>query len=666
MKRILCILLAIVISCSVFLVACDGCSEKPKYEEQTITRTDIVLFDGKKSEYKIVIPEKASEYETFAAEELVLFFEEATGVELEVIADTGLTHSEENKYFSIGQTSLLSGTDILISYEELGNDGYKLIRKGKSLYFCGGSGFGTVYAVYGFLKEAVGYTPLAPDEIIINKAYRLNMPDFNVTDIPAIAYRTGGHYVTNEGNKLFAMRSRTYAGHGLSMFQEDIWGTWSHTHFPLLPKATYEEAHPDWYSTDGTQLCLSNSEMRTEMVESIKRAILADSTSELYMIGQEDSNSFCICDACQANKDALGGRESALMMEFINDIAMRIDAWAKVEIPHRRILIGTFAYQMTEAPPVEDNDKDGVYQIIPVPSVLKDSVRGADGRITDRTTPVTSLKANDNVFVMIAPIYADWSTPLNDVTHNANAKTALEGWSVASDKLALWTYCNNFNMTLEYFDNVNMIATNYGIYEDMNAFYIYDESGQSVKGGMMFQIMMGYLNSELMWDNDLNVDQLIDTFMNGYYKEAAVPMRKLFDLMRTYFTTRKRQLSIEKNTHYGTGIWRADANKAELSKDFWNIGVLEQMISYIDEAYEAIDNAVYDAQDRETMKLRIMQESLTPRMYLLQLFAPQIETNTYLKMIEEFEADMSALGMSYIFSGKTLTETTNQWRNNKL
>ena len=38
------------------------------------------------------------------------------------------------------------------------------------------------------------------------------------------------------------------------------------------------------------------------------------------------------------------GAEAALMMDFINYVADQIEAWRKVTIPHRKILIGTFAF----------------------------------------------------------------------------------------------------------------------------------------------------------------------------------------------------------------------------------------------------------------------------------------------------------------------------------
>lgn len=673
MKKLVVLLLILVMtfSASSFLFGCNP-PEAPTDEPVINENTEVLVYDGKKSDYKIVIPANADEYENFAKDELVTFFEQGTGVKLEVITDEGLTHNADNKYFSLGRTSLLSSANITISDTELGRDGYKLVSKDNTLYICGGGSYGTVYGVYKYLETALGWLPLAPDEIIVNTVPRLYLPDCDFKDVPDLEHRTGGHYVTAQNERLFAMRSRTYAGHGYGMFHSDIWGIWAHTHFSLMPLGTYSTLHPEWYSADKTQLCLSNTEMRAEMVESIKKRIIKNPDAELFMVGQEDTATFCNCEACTKNMEAIGdisgdvnGARSALMMDFINDIATKIDEWAKEAYPGRKILIGTFAYQRTEAPPAKKNEQ-GEYELYQIPNMLYDSVRDSEGNLKTRTVTYNTPKAKDNVFVLIAPIYADWASPINDPVHNASTKIILEGWHAASDKVAVWAYCNNFNMYLEYFDNINSWATNYQVYEDLGVFYVYDESGQSGKANMMFQTMMNYIKSQIMWENTQNVDDLITKFMKGYYKEAYEPMRKLFDLMRTYFTTRKQEMFEADGSYVGTGIWLGDANKAELKKDFWRLGVLEQLIAYCDEAHALIDNATYDDAGRETMHLRITQESLTPRLYMLQLFAADIEKTKYLNMVDEFEADMANLGIATVIKGKTVAQTTAQWRSSKM
>lgn len=638
MKKFLLFVLC-AIMCASCLLNSVGCNKQIEYKENTVQFTDIQLYLGGRSDYKIVIPENATDYELFAKDELVTFFEQATGYELQVVTDKNLTFSKNDCYISLGRTSLYEGSGVVADYSTLGRDGYKCVLKGKTLIICGGEGYGTVYGVYEFLEKTVNWHAYAPDEIVVDKAYRIYMPNFNSTEIPDFANRSGGYYVTYN-NKIFSTRSRVLDGPYNRLFEKNgIWGSWAHNSLGYLPIATYYNEHPEWYSEDKTQLCLSNMEMRAEMFNKVKQNILEKSDSELFMIGQEDKNTFCTCSNCKAITKDIG--ESGLMMQFINDIARRVKEWQKTACPDRKIMLGTFAYQKTQAPPVKQEDTG---------YVLIDN----------------SVKAEDNVFVCIAPIYADWSVPIDDVEKNTVSRTMINGWQVVADNLMMWSYCNNFDMNLEYFDNINVIATNYKIFRDAGVMFFFDESGGTSKQNFMFQTMMGYIHAELMWDCEQNVQDMIDSFMTAYYKEAAEPMQKLFNLMRFYVTARKIEMGKEDNLHYGTGIWRGDDDKTLLNKNFWKKSVLDQMLGYVDEAIALVNQSGKTKEDKELLINRIKIESLTPRMYLLHNFSSDIDKIEYFNMLNEFETDMSELGVTAVFGKQSLSQTIAEWRSNKI
>lgn len=641
MKKFLIILMAIIL-CSSFLCGCSSCSSsKEDGVEEQINATDItILNEDNTSPYKVVISSTATEWEQYALSELLTFYKQATGSVLPVITDTGLEFSEEDCYFSIGDTTIYRGSGVNADINDLGRDGYKLVRRGKTLIFIGGGGYGTIYSVYKFLEVSFGYCAYAFDEIAINKTSKLYLYDFNVTDKPDFDNRAGGYYVTYT-NKEFATRLRTLTSYGTRLFQNgNLWGSWAHTHFQYMPKAQYYETHRDWYSEDGEQLCLSNIDMRNQLIENLKAKILAMPDSELFMIGQEDKATFCACSNCKAITEGQGIGNSGLMMQFINYVADAIKEWQKTVCPERNIQIGTFAYQRTQNAPVVQ-DENGKY--VPINE---------------------SVIARDNVFILIAPIYADWCSPINDKDHNLESYAMLEGWSACSNNLAVWGYCNNFDYNLEYFDNINTIATNYKVFSDLNVKYLFDESGGSVKQAFAFQSMMAFVHSQLMWDCEQNVEDLIDGFMKNYYKEAAEPMRNYFNLMRNYVTTRKVQLGEEKNSYYGTGIWLDSDEKSLLNSSFWRKSVLQQMINYLDEAYAKLDGANYFGEEKSSMLNRIDVEKLTPTMYLLELFASELNASEYLSMVDEFENKMIDLGITGIFRNESLAQTLKRWRSN--
>lgn len=101
---------------AVFLAGAVGCNKNPDGNVDgngdNVNFTDFVLAEKGKSEYSIIIPENASEYETFAAEELRNLFLEATGAQLAIYSDKGRTFSDSAKYISISDTEVLKGSGV--------------------------------------------------------------------------------------------------------------------------------------------------------------------------------------------------------------------------------------------------------------------------------------------------------------------------------------------------------------------------------------------------------------------------------------------------------------------------------------------------------------------------------------------------------------------------
>ena len=67
----------------------------------TITELASWFYRDGRTEYAILIPEKASEAERFAAREMTAIFEKA-GVNIETVTDKGLTADPEKKYIAPG------------------------------------------------------------------------------------------------------------------------------------------------------------------------------------------------------------------------------------------------------------------------------------------------------------------------------------------------------------------------------------------------------------------------------------------------------------------------------------------------------------------------------------------------------------------------------------
>lgn len=128
MKKLISVMLCAVFTLS--LICTIGCKTTPSEE---FKETSTYLVRGGYSDYRIVKPQNATSNEEFAVSELHDNFLQATGVDLKIISDTGMTF-DGGKYFSVGRTSLLEGSGVKASYEELGRDGCRLVTKGDTVW----------------------------------------------------------------------------------------------------------------------------------------------------------------------------------------------------------------------------------------------------------------------------------------------------------------------------------------------------------------------------------------------------------------------------------------------------------------------------------------------------------------------------------------------------
>ena len=123
----------------------------------------VVAERGKAAEYSIVVPEKASPSQTYAAEELRDFIEKATGVRLPIVTDAqpmpakaivlGGRHTSSDRLHG----SLRSGdtSPAAVSAREdtrpPDSDGFRLKVDGSRLYIVGSAARGALYGAYEFL-----------------------------------------------------------------------------------------------------------------------------------------------------------------------------------------------------------------------------------------------------------------------------------------------------------------------------------------------------------------------------------------------------------------------------------------------------------------------------------------------------------------------------------
>ncbi len=584
------------------------------------------------TECKIILPNDVDFYEDYAHKELLLRVKEATGVDLPVFFDNGLPTTEN--VISIGRTELFKKSGITATFSELTRDGYKIVKKDNVIYLIGGGSYGTVYAVYGFLERQLGYTFYCDDEVFYSKQDNLEIEDYCITDIPDIENRTGGWYFSWK-NDDGAIRRKTFTYFGMMRDGEEFFGSWAHNHFDYLPISKYRDGHVDWYSPEFTQLCLSNEEMWVEFAKRVIERIKERPKAEYFLLGQMDRPTFCGCQKCLELQKTIG--KSGIMMRFVNYVAREVKKWQNENCPERNILIGTFAYQKTQDPPVTI-DEQGNYHAVD-----------------------ESVIPEDNVFIMLAPISADCSVVIDDETHNSKAKKTLEGWNFLTKRCILWIYCSNFDRKFGFFDNFHVLSENYKIFKKYQFRWLYYENNAS-RGGTAFQPLLCYLHSKLAWDVNVDVKALTEDFMDHYYKESAPYMKEYLASFDRYYKQRKAEWSERDGRYYGTYLWNGQEETSVMDKDFHTWEFLSEMSELLKKAEDAIKNAGYDKEKEQVMLDRILIESLTVKFFIAEFYSHKFNKNEYLDFLDAFKADCEKFEIKNIKRGRTLEIDFNEWR----
>lgn len=630
--RIVAIILSMFMAFSTIVTAGCSCSGDDEdnatirgLHERTVAQTDVDLVKNGASDYVIVTAENETDASVkFAVEELRQNFYESTGVELKTKKDSEVSYNANAKILSVGETALLQQAGVTLDKKEVGSDGYIVQTKDSNVFMVGGSGNGTVYAVYGWLKEQLNYGYYALDEIAIDKnVVNEKLLNVSLKERPDFDYR-----VTSYGEAWFdstvARRARfNQSGELWIDFEGVVDGEKSsvsyHTSFNIVSPDLYKADHENWFAPDGKQLCFSRDpeNLAKVVVERITQELDANPDKNILTFTQQDHNTWCDCGPCTDSLNKYG-TNSAVYILFMNRVAEQVKAWVDEHYPGREVLLAMFAYQQTEEAPVVK--------------------RG------DEYVPVDeSLRLHDNVALFYCPIYAEYYYDFN-AEQNANVADTFEKWSVLAKTIFTWMYGANFQVYLAPYNNFNSMQNNYRFLYDRGNKYVFDQHQYNQVAGTDWYRLKGYLSSNLQWKIDSNQDELINNFFDNYFKDASAVMKQLFDEENTWFAY------LAEKYGYNGKVSYIDSNL--VIEEFWPKGLLENWLALIDEAYQKI--AHYQKSDPvlyEKLKDRINLESLTFRYMQIHLYKLLYSDVDSQMMIKTFKEDCNALGITHYKEG---------------
>ena len=508
------------------------------------------IKDGK-TDYKIMVNAPRSERVDFAVQELTDFLLEATSCQMQT-AEEGYT-----------------GKAVVLYYTDKGNEGYRIYTKNGNYYVEGYCEKGLIYGVYGLLRRIAGLIFYTSDVYDIKKGdIEFNeLDEERIPDIPSRAI----HNVPISSGALDAPLTKGAFRMGVSSMG-DNWGICNHSHFKILPPATYREAHPDWYTQGdgGLNLCFSNLEMRAEFVAQLKRIILEHPHSKYFMLGHEDHEYACECEQCVAKLKRPGG-VTVIELEFSNEVVKEINAWIKQENIEREIIIVMFAYMYTIFPPVK--------------------------KVGDTYEPLFDFKLEKNLGVMVAPILARGDKSLFDDEnyypkgscyydmYGYKTKDVLMGWRALVDKLFIWSYCIEANETLAPFNCWDALEGNYRGFKELDVEYVFEEVSYTAIVPN-FHYLRPYVLSKLMWDSSYSIERAIDEFIEGFYGKSAAPyMRKYFDFLRDHC----RKIATEKGRPM-LYVGFDDFALVSTAPEYWEFDTLKEALRLHEEVVAHADS----------------------------------------------------------------------------
>ena len=462
----------------------------------------ILAARGQPAACTIVRPAAASPSQVYAAEELQRFTEQMTGVKLPITTDEAPLPGGAVLLGDTRFTAELLGSPADV--KALGEDGFRLVRRGERLLVLGGRVRGTLYGAYELMERFGGCRWYSSWHSVIPRRDTFAVPALDETQKPAFALREPFWFDMFDGD--LAARNKV---NGNAMHLADKHGGHSyrfggglgscHTFNTLCSPDVYFAAHPEYFSQvngkrlkDYTQLCLSSPDVLRIVTSNVLERIRKDPGASFYGVSQNDWYNYCTCPACKALDDAEESH-AGTMIAFVNQIA------AAVEKEFPDVIIETLAYQYTRKPP-------------------------------------KTIRPRANVMPCLCTIECDFSFPITASAFQENRAFMddIRGWGAICKRLYVWDYTTNFRDYTSPFPNVLALQGNVQFFHTNRVEYLFEQGAYQGRHGD-FAELKAWLLAKWLWNPNLPAEPLLQDFFKGYYGAAAPYTRTYFDALHSFY-----------------------------------------------------------------------------------------------------------------------------------
>lgn len=415
------------------------------------------------------------------------------------------------------------------------------------LIIAGGNSKSVLYAVYEFLEKYTDCRWYSPKVELIPSLKTISLPTpLNYSYTPEITTRTM-HSRLFYNNHTFADKLRVTH----EAFPGYVPSARVHTFHRFVPEKTFYNKHPEYYALRGnkrlhTQLCLTNKDVLKIVSDSVQAYFKRFPDANVISVSQDDNTQHCQCASC-TKIDKEEGSASGSMIHFVNAVAK--------QFPDKQI--STLAYQYTRKAP--------------------------------KTKPL------ENVLITLCSIECDRSASITD--NCSDFAEDLMGWKEVTKNIRIWDYTTQFTNFLAPFPNIHTLQPNLQFFRDNNAKWVFEQ--HSNNPSELFELR-SYLTAKLLWNPDLDSNELINDFLTGYYEEAGSYVKKYIDLVHD---------EINKDSDYFLFLY---GDPAQAFNSFLKPELLTQYNDFFNEAEKAIA-------DKEEILRRVRAARLSTDYAMLEM-----------------------------------------------
>lgn len=465
----------------------------------------------------------------FAAKELQKYVKAMSGVELKILA-----------------TNEVSACTILISNERAGlkrdEIALKVTPDGSTLELYGEGRRGAINAVYELLERwGVRFFGLDSRSDKIPSKTTLSVPsNLSYSYAPPFEQRFPGSIpldrnvgpawavklrISREYKKIGGKRdAQLGSGHSL--------GNKSY-----INSKTYYDAHPEWYAliggkrVKGAQLCLSNLEMRKQLLAEVSAKLKSRKDTGAFELGgityvslsYLDNNRFCKCQECNDLLARWGGSRVGPLLDLCNYVAAGIEN----DYPLARIL--TLAYWDWVEPPKK------------MPCELHRNVYVTVCQNGNKALPV-------RVQETLMQRLTQWS-------------------KITAGRLAIWDWDACFRNYITPYPIYHLYADDFKTYRDLGVKRV---NTQMEHGAVFadFVELRTYLYAKLLWNPELDTDEMAKEWIDHCCGNGATEINAYYRLLENAVWGEEPKKRITRVRMHGYNTGRGWLSAENLAKSF--------------------------------------------------------------------------------------------------